>query len=56
MDDTLKIVKSPEDSGVFASLLGDLLAKKLSGEGVIRADEETIRAGYGSKSSFLKKI
>ena len=84
MDDTLKIVKSPEDSGVLlkgfsetiqnetkeqrgeflsmllgtlsASLLGDLLAKKLSGEGVIRADEGTIRAGYGSKSSFLKKI
>ena len=83
MDDTLKIVKSPEDSGVLlkgvsetiqnetkeqrgeflsmllgtlsASFLGDILAKKLSGEGVIRADEGTIRAGYGSKSSFLKK-
>ena len=83
MDDTLKIVKSPEDSGVLlkgisetiqnetkeqrgeflsmllgtlsASLLGDLLAKKLSGEGVIRAGGGTIRAGYGSKSSLLKK-
>ena len=30
-----------------ASLLGDLLAKHLSGEGVIRA-------GYGSKKSFSK--
>ena len=32
-----------------ASLLGDLLTKKLSGRGVIRAGEGTIRAGYGSK-------
>ena len=40
-----------------ASLLGDLLAKKFSGKGVIRAGEGTIRAregtiraGYGSKN------
>ena len=32
-----------------ASLLGDLLTKKLSGRDVIRAREGTIRAGYGSK-------
>ena len=32
-----------------ASLLGDLLTKNLSGRGVIRAGEVTIRAGYGSK-------
>ena len=32
-----------------ASLLGDLLKKNLSGRGVIRAAEGTIRAGYGSK-------
>ena len=32
-----------------ASLLGDLLTKNISGRGVIRAGEETIRAGYGSK-------
>ena len=32
-----------------ASLLGDLLTKNLSGRGVIRAGERTIRAGYGSK-------
>ena len=32
-----------------ASLLGDLLTKNLSGRGVIRAREGTIRAGYGSK-------
>ena len=31
------------------SLLGDLLTKKLSGRGVIRAGEGTIRTGYGSK-------
>ena len=33
-----------------ASLLGDIL----SGKGVIRAGEETIRAGYGSKRPSLK--
>ena len=32
-----------------ASLLGDLLTKNLSGRGVIRAGEGTIRAGYGYK-------
>ena len=32
-----------------ASLLGDLLTKNLSGRGVIRAGEGTIRVGYGSK-------
>ena len=32
-----------------ASLLGDLLTKNLSGRGVKRAGEGTIRAGYGSK-------
>ena len=31
-----------------ASLLGDLLTKNLSGRGAIRAEEGTIRAGYGS--------
>ena len=37
-----------------ASLLGDILSKGLSGKGVIRAGEETFRAGYGSKRpSFL---
>ena len=38
-----------------ASLLGDLLTKNLSGKVVIRAGEGTVRAGYGSKSSSLKK-
>ena len=37
-----------------ASLLGDILSKGLSGKGVIRAGEETIRAGYGSKRYSLK--
>ena len=77
MDDILKIVKSPENSGELlkgvsetiqheakeqrggflsmllrtlgASLLGDVLSKGLSGRGVIRAGEGTIRAGYGPK-------
>ena len=39
-----------------ASLLGDALSKGLSGKGVIRAGERTIRAGYGSKGSSLKKF
>ena len=82
MNDTLKIVKSLEDSGVSlngasetiqnedkeqrggflsmllgtlgASLLDDVLSKSLSGKGVIRAGEGTIRADYGSKGSSLK--
>ena len=37
-----------------ASLLGDVLSKSLSGEGVTRAGEGTVRAGYGSKGSSLK--
>ena len=39
-----------------ASLLGDVLSKRLSGRGVIRAGEGTIRAGYGSKRASLKKF
>ena len=84
MDDTLKIVKSLEDSNILlngvsktiqheakeqrggflsmllgtlgASLLGDILSKGLSGKGIIRADEGTIRAGYRSKRPSLKKF
>ena len=39
-----------------ASLLGDVLSKGLSGTGVIRTGEGTIRAGYGSKRSSLKRF
>ena len=39
-----------------ASLLGDISSKGLSGNGVIRAGEVTIRAGYGSKRPSLKKF
>ena len=39
-----------------ASLLDDILSKGLSGKVVIRAGEGTIRAGYGSKESSLKKF
>ena len=38
-----------------ASLLGDMLFGK-KGKGKIRASEGTIRAGYGSKRSSLKKF
>ena len=36
-----------------ASFLDDLLTKNLSGRGVVRAGERTIRAGYGSKKFLL---
>ena len=39
-----------------ASWLGDVLSKVLSGKGVIRACEGTIRAGYGSKRASLKNF
>ena len=39
-----------------ASLLGDVLSKGLSGKGVIRDGEGTIRAGYGSKRTSLKNF
>ena len=39
-----------------ASLLGDVLSKGLSGKGVIRAGEGTVRAVYCSKGSSLKKF
>ena len=38
-----------------ASLLGDILSNDLSGKGVIRAGEGTIRASYSSKRFSLKK-
>ena len=43
-------------STLGASLLGDILSKGLSGKGVIKAAEGTIRAGYGSKKPSLKKF
>ena len=39
-----------------ASLLGDVLSKRLSGQGVIRAGEGTIKAGYGSKRPSFKNF
>ena len=39
-----------------ASLLGDILSKDLSGKGVIRTGEGTIRAGYGPQRPSLKNF
>ena len=39
-----------------ASLLGDILSKGLSGKGVIRAGEGTIKAGYGSTLKYKNII
>ena len=67
MEDILKIVKSLEDQnkakdekgGLLSMLLGtlgaSLLGNMLAGKGVIRAGEEIIRAGYGSKASSIKR-
>ena len=52
----MKLKNKEEDFLVClgASLHGDILSKGLSGKGVIRAGERTIRAGYGSKKFSLK--
>ena len=79
MKDILKLVKSPENSGLlldgvsetlknepkekkgaFLSMLLCILGTSLLGNmmtrnGFIRAGDKTIRAGYGSKRSLLKK-
>ena len=56
--------EAKEQRGVFlsmllgtlgASLLGDILSKGLSGKGVNKAGEGTIRAGYRFKRASLKK-
>ena len=39
-----------------APLLGNILSKGLSGKGVLRAVEGTIRAGYGSKRPSVKNF
>ena len=43
-------------STLGASLLGNLLTKKLSGKEVIRAGKGAIKAGYGYKRFSLKKF
>ena len=59
----IKIIKNEtkEQKGGFlfmllgtlrASLLGDLLAKNLSGKGTVKAGEGTIRAGEGIKKKL----
>ena len=54
-----EITEAVKNEGGFLSILlgtlgafflGDLLTKNLSGRGVVRAGEGTIRAGYGSKN------
>ena len=50
-----------EQRGGFLSTLLNVLGSSildniLSGKGIIRAGEETIRAGYGSKRSSLKNV
>ena len=60
MDDFSNIVKSLEDSGVLLKGVSDTIQNKAKeqgvSKGVIRAGEEVIRAGYGSKRSSLKKF
>ena len=58
--ETIKEEAKKQRSGFLSMLLGtvgaSLLRNMLADKGVIRAREGTIRAGYGSKRSFLKKI
>ena len=49
----MKSVIKPLDKSVLIPL-GDVLSKSLSGRGVVRAAEGTIRAG--SKRASLKKV
>ena len=48
--------KAKEQRGAFLSMLLGTLGASLPSKGVIRAGEEVIRAGYGSKRSSLKKF
>ena len=41
---------------LLGTLGASLLGNKLAGKGFIRAGEGTVRVGYGSKKSSLKKI
>ena len=43
-------------SMLFGILSASLLNSMLTGKGVIRAGERTIRAGYRSRRSLLKKL
>ena len=54
-------IEAKEQKGAFLSMLlgtlgASLLGNMLVGKGVIRAGEGTVRVGYGSKKSSLKKI
>ena len=52
VSETIQHEAKEQRGGFLSMLLGTLGA--LSGKGVIRAAEGTIRAGYGSKRAFLK--
>ena len=58
--ETIKNEAKEQKGGFLSILLGtlgaSLLGYTLAGKGVLRAGEETIRAGYGSKRSSLKKF
>ena len=43
-------------SMLLSTLGASLLGNKLAGKGVVRSGEGTVRVGYGSKKSSIKKI
>ena len=59
VSETIKSEAKEEKGGFLSMLLGtlgaSLLGNMLAGKGVVRAREVTVRVGYGSKRSSLKK-
>ena len=59
VSETIKNEAKEQKGGFLSMLLGTLGASlsgnMLPGKGVIRAEEGTVRVGYGSKKSSLKK-
>ena len=60
VNDTTKNEAKEQKGGFLSMFLGTLVASllgnMLAGKGVIKAEERTIRADYGSKRSSLKKF
>ena len=60
VSETIKDDAKEQKGGFLSMLFGilgaSLLNSMLTGKGVIRAGERTIRAGYRSRRSLLKKL
>ena len=60
VSETIKNETKEQKERLLGMLLGtlgaSLLVNMLAGKGVMRAEERTVRVGYGSKISSLKKF